>query len=152
MASLIVVLVLLLFVITISRLPAVGPLFPRDTGHGFPGGGRRSLLLPGTSAAGRRTLLLRGMPRTAGLGRKGKTSQLPAGPTFRVAGTLPGILLVLVLLLTAASATSGAALIGVMDRVVVVVLVQDERIQPGHVALDVQGGTLVRLMKLLLAG
>lgn len=150
MASLIVVLVL----ITISRLPAVGPLFPRDTGHGLPGGGRRSLLmLPGTSAAGRRTLLLRGMPRTAGLGRKGKTSQLPAGPTFRVAGTLPGILLVLVLLLTAASASATSGLIGVMDRVVVVVLVQDERIQPGHVALDVQGGTLVRrLMKLLLAG
>lgn len=154
MASLIVFVVfLLIVVITISRLPAVGPLFPRDTRHRLPGAA--TFRTSGRLSRPRR----RGMPR-AGLGREGKTSQLPVGlaPTLGVAGTLPGISggCVILLVFLFAAATSGdtsadaAAAAIVMNGVIVVVLVHDERIQPGHVLGGVQGGT--RMLLLLLAG
>lgn len=143
---------LLVLVITISRLPAVGPLFPRNTRHRLPG----TAPFRTTSARFRR-----GMPR-AGFRWQGKTPQLPVltrWPTLGIAGTLPGItsgrrLILLVFLFAAASASAsgGAAAVVVMNGVIVVVLVHDERIEPGHVLLvggGVQGGTLLLL---LLAG
>lgn len=152
MASLSLCLIVLL-VITVSRLPAVGPLFPRNTRHRLPG----TAPLRATSARFRR-----GMPR-AGLGRQGKTPQLSMltrRPTLGIAGTLPGItsgrrLILLVFLFAAASASGGAAAGVVMNGVIVVVLVHDERIEPGHVLLGaggVQGGTLLLLLLLPLAG